>query len=286
MFIWLASYPKSGNTLLRSMLALYFFSEDGIFNFELIKTIKQFPAIGLFEQIGVDTKSEDELIKNYIRVQELINEKNSIQFLKTHSSFFSIKGNRFTNLNNTLGVIYIVRDPRNVVSSFSHHMSFTIEEAANHMMNNHFIGGNKSNPDTPSSAINTYTGNWIYHYQTWKEFKSQRKYLLVKYEDLISDKKNTFLKILEFIYKLNKKKFTVDENKLNNVIETTSFENMQSLEKKFGFDEAKLDKKNDSKIKPFFNLGQKNKWENLLDNDIRKKIEKSFKKEMKELGYL
>jgi len=33
-------------------------------------------------------------------------------------------------------------------------------------------------------------------------------------------------------------------------------------------------------------LGQKNKWENLLDNDIRKKIEKSFKKEMKELGYL
>ena len=30
MFIWLASYPKSGNTLVRSLLSSYFFSKDGI----------------------------------------------------------------------------------------------------------------------------------------------------------------------------------------------------------------------------------------------------------------
>ena len=41
MIIWLASYPKSGNTLVRSLLSSYFFSKDGIFNFELIKNIKQ-----------------------------------------------------------------------------------------------------------------------------------------------------------------------------------------------------------------------------------------------------
>ena len=48
MFIWLASYPKSGNTLVRSLLSSYFFSKDGIFNFELIKNIKQFPIKELF----------------------------------------------------------------------------------------------------------------------------------------------------------------------------------------------------------------------------------------------
>ena len=42
MFVWLASYPKSGNTLTRSLLAGYFFSEDGIFDFKLLKNIKQF----------------------------------------------------------------------------------------------------------------------------------------------------------------------------------------------------------------------------------------------------
>ena len=31
MIIWLASYPKSGNTLFRSILSAYFFSKDGRF---------------------------------------------------------------------------------------------------------------------------------------------------------------------------------------------------------------------------------------------------------------
>ena len=48
MIIWLASYPKSGNTLLRSMLAAYIFSKDGNYNFNLIKNIKQFPHGGFF----------------------------------------------------------------------------------------------------------------------------------------------------------------------------------------------------------------------------------------------
>ena len=57
MIIWLASYPKSGNTLLRSMLAAYFFSKDGIYNFSLIKNIKQFPHGGLFIKMGVDIQN-------------------------------------------------------------------------------------------------------------------------------------------------------------------------------------------------------------------------------------
>ena len=117
MFIWLASYPKSGNTLVRGLLSSYFFSKDGFFNFEIIKNIKQFPHIGLFENLGIDLKNVDEIVKNYIRAQASINQINSIQFLKTHSYLFNINNNPFTDLNNTLGAIYIVRDPRNVVTS-------------------------------------------------------------------------------------------------------------------------------------------------------------------------
>tara|TARA_B110000459_G_scaffold113996_1_gene126048 strand:+ start:167 stop:403 length:237 start_codon:yes stop_codon:yes gene_type:complete len=78
MFIWLASYPKSGNTLVRSLLASYFFSKDGNFDFDVIKNIKQFPTSELFEKIGVDLKNEKEVLKNYIKVQENINQKNSV----------------------------------------------------------------------------------------------------------------------------------------------------------------------------------------------------------------
>ena len=76
MIVWLASYPKSGNTLVRSMLAAYFFSKDGIYDFELIRNIKQFPKSILFESMGIDITNEKEVIRNYIKAQETFNKKN------------------------------------------------------------------------------------------------------------------------------------------------------------------------------------------------------------------
>ena len=70
MIIWLASYPKSGNTLLRSMLSAYLFSKDGVFNFQLLNNIKQFPAKHIFEDLGIDTNNRNELIKNSLKAQE------------------------------------------------------------------------------------------------------------------------------------------------------------------------------------------------------------------------
>ena len=78
MIIWLASYPKSGNTLVRALLSSYFFSNDGIFNFEIIKNIKQFPHIGLFENLGIDIKNEKVVIENYINAQASISKKDSV----------------------------------------------------------------------------------------------------------------------------------------------------------------------------------------------------------------
>lgn len=281
MIIWLASYPKSGNTLLRSLLCAYFYTDTGNLKFDALNNIKQFPDSGLFRNLGIDISNDYEVIKNYIKVQEAVNkfDKNRFRLVKTHSTLHKIEGYPFTNLTNTLGVVYVVRDPRNVSISYAHHNQMTIDEACESLINFRVLGGEKT-----KTPIRTHIANWSSHYQTWKAFKSLRKYLLVKYEDLIIDKKNTFLKVLEFIYKLNKIEFIVDYQKLNNAIESTSFENMQLLEKKYGFEEAAIDK-NNNKIN-FFHLGKKNRWEDILDKNIRKKIEKSFKKEMKELGYL
>ena len=69
MIIWLASYPKSGNTLVRSMLSAYFFSKDGIYNFDILKNIKHFPNIELFEKLNINPNKNNEIIKNYINVQ-------------------------------------------------------------------------------------------------------------------------------------------------------------------------------------------------------------------------
>src|SRR6056300_1725135 len=98
MIIWLASYPKSGNTLVRSRFSAYFFSENGEFNFDLLKNIKQFPNFNLFKNLGIDISNQLEMIKNYIYVQEELNKRdgNSIRFLKTHAILNNINGCEFT----------------------------------------------------------------------------------------------------------------------------------------------------------------------------------------------
>ena len=284
MFIWLASYPKSGNTLVRSLIASYFFSNDGVYNFSLIKNIKQFPNIKLFEDLGIDIKNEREVISNYIRVQQSFNKKKSTQFLKTHSYLFNIENNAFTDLNNSLGVIYIVRDPRNVVTSFANHNSISVNESSELLINSWFNKG-ILNSFSNAERTNVYRGTWASNYKSWKSFKSQGRYLLIKYEDLIINKEEVLLKMLRFIYKLNKKNFEVNKVKLKNAIVSTSFERMKALEKDDKFFESIINKKTGKKV-PFFNLGIKNDWKKMLDPKIKEKIENAFKEEMKELGYL
>ena len=169
MIIWLASYPKSGNTLLRSMLSAYLFSNDGIFNFKLLPKIKQFPYNDILERLGIKSEEFNEIIKNSIRGQELFNKKNTVGFLKTHNMLFNYeKKYPFTNLENTLGVVYIVRDPRNVALSYSRHLDIHIEEAVK------FI-------TTGKALKNDIMGNWSENYQSWKAFIKHNKYLLIKY---------------------------------------------------------------------------------------------------------
>jgi len=286
MIVWIASYPKSGNTLLRSMLSAYFFSTDGIYNFDLIKNIKQFPNITLFENLDIDIKNEEEVIKNYIKVQENFNKKNSIQFCKTHSCLFNYKDKYpFTNLEISLGVIYVVRDPRNIVTSYANFSNISPDKVADMMIEKSYQSGNLYADKKSGDRTTLLTGTWASNFQTWKSFNYVNKYLLIKYEDLTNDPELVFNKILKFIHNLNKTKFQTDKKKFNNVIKTTSFRYMQNLESEYGFNESKINSETNEKI-PFFNLGPENNWKNLLDNKIVKKIETAFKKEMVELGYL
>ena len=84
-------------------------------------------------------------------------------------------------------------------------------------------------------------GNWSENYQSWKAFIKHNKYLLIKYEDFIAHREETFLKILKFIYSLRNINFSIDTNKLKNVIETTSLDNLKKLEQKDTFSESAKD---------------------------------------------
>ena len=69
------------------------------------------------------------MYKNYINSQKILNKKDSIMFLKTHSCFVNTNKFKFTDRHNTLGVIYIVRDPRNIIPSHSQDFKITEDQS-------------------------------------------------------------------------------------------------------------------------------------------------------------
>ena len=281
MIIWIASYPKSGNTWVRSLLASYLYSNNGVFNFDLLKKIKQFPSKQYFEFFLKDFTDIKKISDYWIAAQErirLFNEETI--FLKTHSALCTLENNPFTNKSNTKAVIYIVRDPRNVITSLSHHYSLNIDQAFDFINNkNRMLLKNEYGQG--NFGIATVLGNWSEHYKSWKNINFA-PILIVRYEDLINDTKKTFLSILNFLKTLIDIK--IDEKKIINTVSSCNFEKLSNKEKKEGFSEAAT-YKNSKKVN-FFYLGKKNNWKNMLDLEIEKKLRESFFKEMKELNYI
>ena len=280
MIIWISSYPKSGNTWVRALLSSYFYSKDGNFHFDLLEHIKEFPKHSDYlNEISV-YKNLPEIAKEWIPAQRKLNIKhnNSTFFLKTHSAICNVEGSRFTDKENSIGAIYVVRDPRNVILSLSNHFDLSIEKSLEMICNKKQI---ITNPTKENRYIGfTVLSDWQNHYRTWKNCKLI-EVKIVKYENLILSPKNTFIGILNFINKFMQ--VDIDEDRIKNVIMSTEFSKLQQSENKYGFKESS----NMSGFnKKFFNLGPKNNWKNLLKKEIKEKIENHFKEEMKELGYL
>ena len=130
MIIWLSSYPKNGNTWLRSLISAYYYTKDGFFlSDKQLNHIPQFPVKDYLEGFSYDLNLPGDTSRFWIAAQEKINLNKKIKFLKTHSALVRLGQNNFTNKKNTLGGIYIVRDPRNVLDSMSRHFQIDYEKA-------------------------------------------------------------------------------------------------------------------------------------------------------------
>ena len=278
MIIWISSYPKSGNTWVRSIVSSIMFSKDGLFNFDLIKKIPQFPRRKYFKDFTNDYHNINEIKKYWIYAQEKINLNNEINFFKTHQLNCKIDNYHFTNKECSAGAIYVVRDPRNLINSISNHFNKTEEDAKKFLISKSLISVSKES--NKEHDIATVLGTWGEHYQFWT--KNTENLLLIKYENLIKNPLLELNRIIDFIKKFAY--FEMSKKKKENIIKSTSFQSLKKLELEGKFTENVYDK-NIQKIN-FFNKGPNNNWKDNLNIHIQEEIEKKFKTEMKELGYI
>ena len=277
MIIWIASYPKSGNTYLRSFISSYYFSKKGKFDFDLLFNILQFPSVKFVKK---KINSESEASRNWIYNQQQFFSGDKIHFLKTHSSLNQYKGNSFTTKNLSLGAIYIVRDPRNIITSMTHHYSLNYEQSYLKLINEKQTLLEKSLDGDYSNF--TFLGSWSNHYKSWKN-TNEFKTLFIRYEDLENNKLDTFRQIVNFINTLKKDKSSINEKKLVNSVNSTNFSNLKNKEKNEGFEESPYSKSGEKKS--FFNLGFNNRWQKILPRNIILKLNNTFQNDLNDLGY-
>jgi len=277
MIIWIASYPKSGNTYLRSFISSYYFSKKGKFNFELLMNVLQFPSVKFTKK---NLNSEVEASNNWIYNQNQFFSGENVHFIKTHNSLNQHNGNSFTTKNLSLGCIYIVRDPRNIITSMTHHYSLTYEQAYKKLIDENASLLEKSREGDYSNF--TFLGSWSSHFKSWKNSKDF-KTLFVKYEDLENNKYDTFKKIVQFINELKKDKSSLNEKKFLNSINSTNFSNLRNKEEIEGFDESVNSKSGERKR--FFNLGFNNRWQKILPKNILTKLNNNLQSDLNDLGY-
>jgi hypothetical protein len=275
--VWIASYPKSGNTWVR------------IFLYQITRIMTGIPLDGndlnrldrssLYEArmfslfadlIGkpVLETSPPEIIEARPRVHaEVARRAKGMIFVKTHMALAKIMDTPTINMDATLGAIYVVRNPLDLVFSLSDHIGMTIDDAITVMCKPAFSA------PTGSEEVYEPWGSWVENVESWAAGPKDL-ILTIRYEDMLAHPVRTFGSVMAHLRQ------RPNELQLREAIDLSSFRRLSELEKTSAFRERS------QSAEKFFRVGRDNQWQGkLTDEQIRKIVRANFRT-MKRFGYL
>ncbi|NBC83043.1 MAG: sulfotransferase domain-containing protein [Bacteroidetes bacterium] len=272
--VWLASYPKSGNTWFRVFLSNLLDVRDAPAH---INELRQTPIISsrpMFDQLTGIASSD--LPPDIIHAwqpdvfRHIAANSTELQFFKIHDANFPLKdGQLFIPPEITKGVLYFVRNPLDVCVSFAHHMAKDIDHAVKVLNNESF--GFCMHSTNLSHQLRQLVSDWSSHVKSWTE--SHLPVHVMRYEDMLENPEKTFSEALEFL-DLSYKKEDIEK-----AIKFSKFAQLKAQEQQEGFKEKNI------KAKSFFRKGVTNDWKNHLSQEQVNAIVEKHKDVMKRFGY-
>lgn len=276
--IWLASYPKSGNTWLRIFLNnLLSESDEPIDLNALHETGSISSARRLFDElVGVDsadfTQSEIDyyLPKVHQMRSDQLTEK---EFVKTHDAFTKNKdGQWIIPIEATFRAIYLVRNPLDVCVSFAHHSGHTdFDRMIKRMASSKTTLAHSKKGQ--NNQLHQYMGSWSDHIISWQNLPKDKR-LVIRYEDMKLKTQETFTKIVRFAG------LTHNEEQIADALDKSKMSRLQKMEDEKGFREKM------QKAKRFFRKGIIGSWREELTDAQAQQIVKDHKAIMLQLDYL
>jgi Sulfotransferase domain len=270
--IWLASYPKSGNTWMRMLLNTYFHSDTERQNLNSLdlstyggSSKSSYRAV---TSTDVDTMSDDDIAKLTPNAHTHIASRHQdAVFVKTHNMLSTYKGTSLITPSVTRGGIYIIRNPLDTVLSVADHFGLSLDRAID-LMNS--MNGSTAPTD---QVVRQYFGSWSHNVLTWTT-EIPFAVCPVRYEDLHSAPGKSFENILSFF------DFEIDRKKIAKTVKKTSFKALKSMEKRDGFSEKS------EHSKAFFRSGKTGQWKSKLSEAQIERLVTPNYVQMKRFGYL
>jgi len=273
--IWLASYPKSGNTWLRILLTFYFKDDTEEFDLNNLITDGIASTRSIFEEatgLSSSDLSKKEIDRLRPDVYRYMAKKSDIPvYLKVHDANIKKPDNNYLIPEDvTLKVIYLIRNPLDVAVSLAFHSSVEIDRAVD------FICDEKatfcSNNRLFTLQLEQKLLSWNGHVKSWTKNNSL-DVMVIRYEDLLNDTFFEMEKTFAFL------EMDVNKNKLQSAVKSSNFERIKSLEKEKGFREKAL------RSESFFRKGISGDGINHLSGFHVERIKRYNLEMMKKYGY-
>lgn len=274
--VWLASYLKSGNTWMRYSIA-------AAINRGILTDINRPTGTGLH---AADRSWFDR--NTCVEFSDLFPEEierlrpvawDAAARMASHPVLVKIHDQRRTPLGidlvpktSTRGILYLVRDPRDLAISWSHHSGASIDQCIATMVDSEYRA--PWDPRGIDLQFSQWIGNWSDHCRSWIG-EGRPDTLVLRYEDRLDDPMGTLRSALSHV------RIDVSGDVLERAVASTRFERMQEMEKQTGFRERHREAS-----APFFRSARAGDWREILTKRQSARIERDHGNMMARLGYL
>lgn len=273
--IWLASYPKSGNTWFRSFISNLISEQDEPVNINAMLTDGIASSRDLFDDwTGIEasdlTFDEIDLIRPDIYTR-VIDDADRNLYVKIHDAYTYLPDGRPLFPRHKAKAIYLIRNPLDVAVSFSYHSATTIDKAIASMGNDEFAfcsGNNRLYNQLRQKLL-----SWSSHVRSWVD-NDIMPVEVIRYEDMRNQPRETFKRAVAFIG------LDYNDDKIMRAIQFSDFKVLKEQEEKNAF------KERPPRAESFFRQGKSGDWVNHLTDEQVRRIITDHKEIMERFDYL
>jgi len=272
--VWLASYPRSGNTWLRALLSNYLQKAQQAVDINSLQGTYVSSRSFFDRYAGLEASNllPGEILKARPRVcSTYARACNGIALLKIHDAFSIMRGFPEVLTQDSKAIIYLIRNPFDVAVSLAHFLGLTLDQSIHGMADQN--GHLADNMQDIGTQLPQLLSSWSNHVIGWVDNEILPVHVM-RYEDMLADAYQTFRKVVEVISD------HVDDDMLQAAIKFSSFSSLQAQEEEHGFFEGPLS------AKTFFRQGKAGAWRDVLTPEQRERIIAGHREVMMRFGYL